>query len=380
MRKIIVMKKIIVIMLLIIVFCVCNRKTKNPLYKFQVSVNDEMIQVPIQYEDLIAADWTYEGDENTVVDASNYLVSDYFTKDNYCIYGFFYNDSTEPAFAKDCYLGSINFNLFTKSESTKVLLPKNIELGVSTLEETLDAYGIKNYFYDGDFPIITYKMSDYRYIKLSFDSGKILRDIYMEYPKDESIYRNKEANSIRREWYFNDTNQIHEYISTYQAPEALSSDPFNYYIEVQGDLYQLPIPVFAFIDNGWRVNDKTIGQTIYLERDNDVELAYLGYNLDHKIVDTEKYFITTLYIDKELYGNNYSIKIMNNITIGMTVEELEKALRKEDYTIKKYNDYVVYLVNDPDLNEEENKISFFDQYQILVSDGKVNSIYIGHVQ
>lgn len=51
---------------------------------------------------------------------------------------------------------------------------------------------------------------------------------------------------------------------------ALSDDPFDFIVEIEGDLYQFPCSVYDFIDNGWTVDS----------RYNDLETVLIGDSYD----------------------------------------------------------------------------------------------------
>ena len=44
-------------------------------------------------------------------------------------------------------------------------------------------------------------------------------------------------------------------MTNYQTPAALGSDFMDPEVEFMGNLYRLPAPVSAFLDNGWEMKD-----------------------------------------------------------------------------------------------------------------------------
>lgn len=49
--------------------------------------------------------------------------------------------------------------------------------------------------------------------------------------------------------------EVPEIRTNYQTPAALGSDFMDPEVEFMGNLYRLPAPVSAFLDNGWEMKD-----------------------------------------------------------------------------------------------------------------------------
>ncbi len=299
------------------------------LYSFQIAINDEVIQLPVKYKDLVSTGWEYTGDENQVIPVSDYIESSYFDKGDDSIYGLFYNFGTKEVVAKDCELYALSISLFTKTVSTKVILPKQIELGVSTKDEVVATYGEPTKTYDTDFPSYFYEISEDVYINLQFNDEGILQSIYMENSGD---YDNSGVSDDSEDSDDTMTGEVE--VEDYVAPNELSSDLYLYTFEFDGDLYQFPTPLSEFMSNGWELNTDIEPSVsgdytdLVLSRDGKEYIfsmlndEYNSSNLDGRI--------TYLYINTDDY--NIPITCGNGITIGMTKTELQEAL--SDYTVE----------------------------------------------
>lgn len=55
------------------------------------------------------------------------------------------------------------------------------------------------------------------------------------------------------------STEVPEYLATYVSPTELGTDPMSGNIEIDGDVYRLPCPVSAFINNGWSITQQPGG-------------------------------------------------------------------------------------------------------------------------
>lgn len=141
------------------------------------------------------------------------------------------------------------------------------------------------------------------------------------------------------------------YLSTYQAPTALGTNPATGIVQIAGDLYQLPCPVSAFLNKGWVVTDHDGPMDsqdtglLYVSR-NGVELALWIGNMGSTTVIPQNaavYCITVDTEDYEVYGN-CGITLPGQITIGSTNEDVLAVLNPLEETFYTENDgtYIYY--------------------------------------
>ena len=64
-------------------------------------------------------------------------------------------------------------------------------------------------------------------------------------------------NMIELEGADNSINpEVPELVKNYVAPEALSESLYDFTIDLEGVLYELPCPVSVFLENGFTINEK----------------------------------------------------------------------------------------------------------------------------
>ncbi len=142
-------------------------------------------------------------------------------------------------------------------------------------------------------------------------------------------------------------------ILDYTTPEKLSDQLFDYTFTFDGDLYQLPLPVSALMENGWEPDEKS-DQTVasgeygwcYLLKDNE-ELRCMVDNFGSEEAGIADCYITD--IEAFIYDCNVEMTIAGGITIGMGSEELLLALEGISYeTDDDSESFTYYLIADPD--------------------------------
>lgn len=324
----------------------------DDLYSFQVSINDEVIQLPVKYDDLINAGWKLKGDENFVISAPDFLLVEAYSKGVVEFFGKINSGSTGNVSVKDRDMISITLDASSLVNSVKVVLPKQIELEVSSKDDVIEKYGLPHLsLYDDN--LYVYNSADGGgYVSLSFNDSGILECINIETGK---IY---EGTSKMDEVSPEGLDFVNYF--DYVAPKEFSSNLFDYTIEIAGDLYEFPIPTRTLLDNGWELCEDIEGMisddfaSLKLRKgDIEYDFTILAYG---ELV-TDYTFVIQLYVDSE--EHKLPVKLSHGITIGMKKADLEEALRGYDvkldymlsqtcYIVEKsnYSEYKFYLTDD----------------------------------
>lgn len=186
--------------------------------------------------------------------------------------------------------------------------------------------------------LITYV---YHYDEIT--SGLQEYDCYALYGMDVTIASNGLVEKLKLTSLFIDIEQELEdcYVKTndYKAPTKLGSNPMKFRFELEGTLYQLPVPLETMIQDGWNIEDtityvpKDTSRTITI-RKNRASLVVTVRNdaaYDKKLIYCD---IVSLSVEEDTKAN---IKLPGNIKIGSKQTALQKAytqLHSTKYTRK----------------------------------------------
>ena len=146
------------------------------------------------------------------------------------------------------------------------------------------------------------------------------------------------------------SQEIPEVVGQYQAPEELGDDLSSCIAEIDGNLYKIPAPVSAFLENGWKLsyngNSEVIagrdtGFGYYLTKDNQ-KFGIEVRNYDDDATAVENCFVT------EIYNDNFSTVIPVNLQKGvgfnMNTADLESALEGTLYEKDEYSSLNSYFI------------------------------------
>lgn len=335
----------------------------DDIYDFQVSIDGNVYQFPMKYADFTESGWDYTGDTEESIQPNAYGISEWFENGDNMTMAYLTNFDINAVSVGDCYLGGLMLESnYMEAEGTEVLMAKGIKLGESTQEDVKAAYGEPTSSYESDsFPTMTYESDIYSTIEFGFDAenGGVLNDIDIQNlvaPEDF------EAGEV--------DDSVPAIVSEYEAPTEVGDDLLDYKISFAGDLYELPAPVSAFIDNGWTVVEDETETTIAgrdsgkvtLMKDNQTFWSYVR-NYSENATSYTNCFITT--VSANVNDCNVDLEAANGIKMGMSQADLEKAL--EGYTYEKEETSYVYY----DVSDEE---SLTYGYEIIVRDGVVTGI------
>lgn len=150
----------------------------NELFSFQSYIDGMFYELPIRYEDLIAAGWEYTGKEEQDIKPDSYIVAGLFVKENKKLYTYIYNGSDMIQKVSECWIAGYYTELVSIGEDeTTIVLPKNIILYKSSFEDVLEAYGTPTNQYNGDTTIsITYTLQPNVSVKFGINREKNVVD------------------------------------------------------------------------------------------------------------------------------------------------------------------------------------------------------------
>lgn len=176
-----------------------------------------------------------------------------------------------------------------------------------------------------------------------------------------------------------------EYVNSYRAPEKLGTDLSKGIAEIDGELYSFPIPVSAFVENGWKL--KIDGEEIpdpsmrYFEAGAEIhiELWKTGYyisdvarNLSDDLLSIGECLLTEIGCDDE----RPQMVLPGGIAVGMSITDFEDLVPKSQRDYDIVNDTVCASVWAED---GTNHHHFMDKEYIRIefgNDEKIKKIHM----
>lgn len=318
-----------------------NNETAGPslsqLYEFKVTIAGEEIQLPISYKELKAKGWTLKEEalwEGATVYTEQLMVGGFdlayprFYKGNMTISAVMINAEETARNIQDLEISELNFSLhYMNGSESNIVLPGNIVLGSSTEADIMAAYGKPTDDGVGDggrYHSYEYKLDDHQsvYFYRNSDENKVIDQITLTNQRE--LYRQgmEHINNFQRS----------ADVLAYTVPSGLGTNIAKGTFQIEGDLYQFPAPLAAFIDNGWQIQS-TEFYLYYLDpgEERGIELNRNGKSLN-------------LYVrnDGTIRGpiqNCFTSQIYESLTLpggvqtGISRSALLKALHNTNYTV-----------------------------------------------
>lgn len=149
----------------------------DDLYSYQIIINGELYQIPMDVKDLLDDGWEFEEDVNEELDAYTYNPVLTFNKGDYNIQVNIVNETENPRPYSECKIVGVLINLYYNSGNDMTfILPKGIQSNVSTVEDMKAAYGEPTDFSESDgMAFATYEEEfASKEVKLTFDGNKLI--------------------------------------------------------------------------------------------------------------------------------------------------------------------------------------------------------------
>lgn len=151
----------------------------DDLYSYQIIINGELYEIPMDFSDLTAKGWQYERDENEELDAYTYVPLRTFKNGDYDIEASIINLTDSPQPISACKIIAISItNSYNWKSEISFILPKGIQAHKSTIEDVEKAYGKPTREHGSEDSVFYYYEQSYaeKVIQLTFTKG-ILEDV-----------------------------------------------------------------------------------------------------------------------------------------------------------------------------------------------------------
>lgn len=315
---------------------------RSELFEFHVTIGQTEYTLPEKFQTFLDKEWGYDGDKELELNPNEYVADEAIYKNNHLLYVSFVNLGYDIQKLQNCSIGSILFDqIALKDANTNIILAGGIKYGESSKEDIIKAYGTPDNEENSDTEsILTYEESDYSKVVFTVNKKKnVITDILLTNftPSVDDLNISK------------DTLEI---VSSYSAPKELGSNLQKPVLSFDGANYQLPAPVSAFLDNGWKLAEDAY-DAVAARKSCTMHLEKGDYRIKIKVVnftDEAQYlnncFVTWLETNKTEDRLNVSMELPGKIKTGMSEADLIKALgdtayKKDEKSDEKYITYDV---------------------------------------
>jgi len=295
------------------------------LYDFTVKLDGDVFRLPLTLEVFMSYGWEPVKELSGSFNPYRYDYCD-FTRNGKKAYVVLANMSME---VRDYYDSTVcGFWNLGDNYNAEIELTKNIKIGISTKDDIMAAFGypvnFKDFNDESEYNTLKYNLEDNsnREISMELKNAKLTRIHIKNLTQIESDTTEISSEKTEREL-------------NYKAPAELGSDIKSFNVMIDGDVYHIPAPLSAFLDNGWQISEKNLeylpGKTssrnftfsfgnIFQLRKGDkyIDLSDL-YNYSKKPLVIENCFVVSVWS----YGTrSIDIVLPGGITIGSTESEL----------------------------------------------------------
>lgn len=339
------------------------------LYDFQISINGEVLQFPMWYEDFAVLGWEYAGDPADTLDAMSYYSYTEFAKEGLELNFVVYNYGINAMPITECLVCGVSMDEWSMDETdAQIVLPGGITYGTSTLADLDAAYGMPKDSYEGTYYTeYTYQDGDDYYcqirLEVSAETG-VLSSIDIQ-------------NLIELEGISEEANLFHDevpvMVTNYVAPTAMSDNLQDYTVTIGDVLLAVPAPLNVLLEDGWVIDDETEvipgrwSEYLYLEKGQQ-RLSVSVINTHDNAVAVGN---TMIYdIEVSSYYAPENAVFAAGMKLGISEEDLLAAL--EGYTYES-NDYDTSRVYNLELEGDYNT-----SYSIWIREGVVDQIGVSY--
>lgn len=310
---------------------------------YVIQINDEIYQFPMAYEDLLAMGWTTDDVEGVELEPYQYSFF-YFDREDVSMTVYIVNLGINTLPAEECIVGGISIDAYDwELDNGTITLPGGIVRGEATVEDIEAAYGTASDTYEGDmYTNLTYETDYNSSVDLYvYKESGVLEEIEVEnFVEPEGFV----AGEVSEE--------VPEAIASYAKPEALSDDMTAYEIELDGQVYTMPVPVSVLIADGWEMDASQTDEYISAAYFGWVTLRKGGQEIHTTAVNQEPSAMLpqNCWIE-ELEVGGYSLEadgaLPGGVRIGIAEKEFLAILEENgmEYEVESSGDFTYYTYN-----------------------------------
>ena len=305
------------------------------------SINGKSYTLPAKLQTFLNEGWSFHNPDDASMTLDKFesqkVYLEYQGK-QYTDCSFYIMNSTLDSLGyEECMVYDVSFsNTFAKSSGADIkMCNDNFIIYTTTPDEVKELL---------DAPTKTITNDKSVTLKYIIDSERY--ESYTAYTFEENVLTSVEiVNELTLDYpklYEVDT-KVPYLIEEYKAPESLGDNPLSGNFSLNGVIYNLPVPLKVFVDNGWTYTKdeyQIISPNDYvyitLKKDNDTFFARACNPLSSEI--TLKNAIVIDLSESEDINSELKFVLPGNIRSGMTKDELLSILNNGIYYIERKED------------------------------------------
>lgn len=359
-------------------------KSKNSAEAlFTFSTDDHSYTLPAKVSDFIDDGWTFNKSSDATkllgTNEKDYIYFNYIGDTSRALSITVVNYSMNATEIQDCYVCEFvlyDFD-FEKLGVEASVHGGDVVLGESTMDDVKEFYGEPTSISESSSSTVLYYYKDgddsnyYSSLRFGFEEGN-----------DKLSYigvKNDEAPEGMEDVEVSD--EAPDYLSNYKAPSSLGNDFSSGNVEIEGVVYNVPVPMQVLTDNGWTYDEEDTfvvgagqGYSVALEQD-DKTIYVTCYNLSTSATYL-KYTIVTSITYYPYSDNAVDFKLPGGLSGESTDEDVQKFLTDNGVKDYEYTNNLM-LYNIP-LDQSGNSNSY-DEIEInFEEDGSMSSISISN--
>lgn len=314
----------------------------NPPYEmsesfsdYQLNINGAVYQVPMPVQEIIDSGWAFgDGENSEKILAKEETADTYFvSKDGAVMYATIINFNNADTALNKCYVSRLRVD-YSDNLLINVFMTGNLSLGRATRDQIEKLIGESSDVVElvaGT--VVTYKNSDKAKAVLTYNKKtKVLEGI--EYVNTKKPYNYQETTL---------PPTTNEYGGTeVTKPTELGKDITSGVVQIQGDIYQLPIKVSEFLNNGWEITfkeDRAIlyaGEHLFATLTKD-DVTITGVDVHNSSKDEKLIRNCEVIAVSSSPEDKYEVVFPGNLKIGTKDAELKSLIQGKEYEFNEVN-------------------------------------------
>ncbi|HIR14061.1 MAG TPA: hypothetical protein IAB31_09095 [Candidatus Choladousia intestinavium] len=291
---------------------------------YQIQINGTVYQFPMTYEELTALGWTADSESEMAQELEpNQYSFTTFSNGDAKVYFDFVNLAVNNLPMTECLVGGIDIdNYYWPLGDESIVLPGGLARGEATVESITAAYGTPTDTYEGDlYTQLTYSTDSYSSVEFYvYKESGVLEEVSVRNFAAPEDFDAGEA-----------SDEVPEAVAAYVKPDALSDDLAAPEIQVDGEVYTLPVPVSVLEADGWTLDEANSDPTIMANnfgwvtlRKGGVELSTIAVNEADYATIPSNCWVESLEVGG--YALNADGALPGGVMIGMTEEDFLSVL------------------------------------------------------
>ena len=314
----------------------------NPPYEmserfsdYQISINGAVYQVPMPVEEILNSGWAFGANENT----ERVLLTDetadtfFVSKDGAVMYATVINFSKSETSVNKCYVSRLKIE-YPDNLLVDIKLTGGLAFGRATREQVEELIGESSDVVElASGTVVTYKSSDKAKAVLTYNTKtKLLEGVEFINSKKPGNYQETTAPV--------ETNQSGGTDSS--APKELGNDLTSGVVQIEGDIYKLPIKVSDLLNNDWDISFKEDRAILYggehlIATFTRGDVTITGVDV-HNLSDDEKLIKNCEIIEiSSSPDDKYQVLFPASLKAGMKEADLKAAIQGMEYEFNEVN-------------------------------------------